>query len=85
MKKILASITLTALILMNSGCATVFGGKITECQRTKPQAGQPQRQVRVAALVIDILCGIIPLAVDFGTHAIYKPCKNDNTAQKQSK
>jgi hypothetical protein len=68
---------LTALCLIASslsGCATVFGGHITDYQRTKPLPGQPQREVRVGALVADILLvGLLGVGVDFATGAIYKP------------
>lgn len=57
-----------------SSCATVFGGPITTYQKTKPAAGQPQREVRVGALIADIiLTGAIGTVVDFATGAIYKP------------
>ena len=57
-----------------SSCATVFGGRITDYQRTKPLPGQPQREVRVAALILDIfLVGALGVVVDFATGAIYKP------------
>jgi magnesium-transporting ATPase (P-type) len=68
---------LTALGLLVSslsGCATVFGGHITDYQRTKPMPGQPQREVRVGALIADILLvGLLGVGVDFATGAIYKP------------
>lgn len=57
-----------------SSCATVFGGHITEYQRTRPLPGQPQREVRVAALLIDVfLVGLLGVGIDFATGAIYKP------------
>ncbi|QCR24812.1 hypothetical protein C1N53_01195 [Pontibacter sp. SGAir0037] len=56
-----------------SSCATVFGGPVTEYQRTKPVAGQPQRQVRAGALIADILLFWPGAIVDFATGAIYKP------------
>lgn len=68
---------LTALVLLASSlssCATVFGGRITDYQRTKPLPGQPQREVRVGALIADILLvGLLGVGVDFATGAIYKP------------
>lgn len=83
------TVILCASLLLSSGCATIFGGKIDECQRTKPAAGQPARQVRVVALLADILLPlsvaaasggvglgfIIWPAVDFIDNAIYKPCR----------
>ncbi len=57
-----------------SSCATILGGPITAYQRTKPLPGQPQREIRVAALVADIvLVGLLGTAVDFATGAIYRP------------
>ena len=57
-----------------SSCATVFGGPVGTCQKTKPAAGQPQREVRVGALIADILLFWPGTIVDFATGAIYKPC-----------
>ena len=62
-----------------SGCATIFGGPVTECQRTKPAPGEPQREVRVAALLADIIIFLPSLIVDFATGAIYKPCDKTTT------
>lgn len=56
-----------------SSCATVFGGKITQAQRTPPKAGEPRRAVRAVPLIADILLFLPGLAVDFITGAIYKP------------
>ncbi len=56
-----------------SGCATVFGGPRTSYQVTKPLDGQPQRQVRVGALIADIILFWPGTIVDFATGAIYKP------------
>ncbi|TXD75753.1 hypothetical protein ESW18_19365 [Algoriphagus ratkowskyi] len=56
-----------------SSCATVFGGKVSEYQRTKPKAGEPQREVRVGALIADIILFLPGVIVDFATGAIYKP------------
>ncbi|MBC7923592.1 MAG: hypothetical protein H7Z75_21155 [Ferruginibacter sp.] len=57
-----------------SGCATVFGGRVSETQKRKPLPGEPKRKIRAGALVADIL--LFPLAsipVDFATGAIYQP------------
>lgn len=70
-------ITVVALFVVTStltSCATVFGGKVSECQRTKPEAGKPTRPVRVAALICDIILFWPGAIVDFATGAIYKPC-----------
>ena len=75
MKKNLLSvlaIILSASIL--SSCATVFGGKVTTCQRTKPAQGQPARAVRPVPLVANILLFWPGVIVDFATGAAYKPC-----------
>lgn len=56
-----------------SSCATVFGGPVTTYQKTKPAAGQPQRDVRVGALVADVLLFWPGAIIDFATGAIYKP------------
>ena len=60
-----------ALIL--SSCATVFGGKVNAYQKTKPGPGEQQREVRVVALIADIILFAPGLIVDFATGAIYKP------------
>ncbi|GAB2796808.1 hypothetical protein GCM10027275_47780 [Rhabdobacter roseus] len=62
-----------------SGCATIFGGPVTECQKTKPAPGEPQREVRVGALLADIIIFLPSLIVDFATGAIYKPCDKRTT------
>ena len=59
--------------IMLSSCATVFGGPITAHQKTKPQAGEQQREVRVVALIADIILFLPGTIVDFATGAIYKP------------
>ena len=75
MKKIkiqLLGVCFLAIILLPS-CATILGGKVTQSQRTKPDAGQPQREIRIGFLVADILLFVPGLIVDFATGAIYKP------------
>lgn len=67
----LAALTLSGSL---SSCATVFGGRVTAQQKHKPGPGEPQRQVRVGALIADILLfPLISIPVDFATGAIYKP------------
>ena len=56
-----------------SSCATGFGGRRTAYQITKPRDGEPQREVRVGALIADIILFPPGLIVDFATGAIYKP------------
>jgi hypothetical protein len=66
----LAAITLSGSL---SSCATVFGGRVTEQQKRKPIPGEQQRQVRVGALIADIILFWPGAIVDFATGAIYKP------------
>ncbi|WP_461133572.1 hypothetical protein [Spirosoma lituiforme] len=64
---------ISSCVIVLSGCATVFGGPRTSYQVTKPLDGQPQRQVRVGALIADIILFWPGTIVDFATGAIYKP------------
>jgi len=68
---VLAMVVIAATL---SSCATVFGGQVSACQKTKPTAGQPARSVRGVALVADILLFWPGAVVDFATGAIYRPC-----------
>jgi len=75
MKKTVLKFTAIVLITASlSSCATLFCGPVSECQRTRPLAGQPARQVRAGALILDILLFWPGAIVDFATSAIYKPC-----------
>jgi len=75
MKKTVLRISMLLLIVASlSSCATVFGGKVSECQRTKPAAGQPARPIRAVALIADIVLFAPSAIVDFVTGAIYQPC-----------
>ncbi|SHJ18185.1 hypothetical protein [Flavobacterium haoranii] len=69
--------------IMLTSCATLFGGRVTEHQKTKPKAGEQQRKVRVGALIADILLFWPSLAVDFATGAIYKPLKAEELTPKK--
>ena len=81
MHKIRQFIALALVASSLSGCATILGGPITTYQRTKPLPGQPQREVRVGALVADIfLVGLLGVGVDFATGAIYRPRPNITTS-----
>lgn len=71
MKKLLVVLCLISVLMLNS-CATIMHGKVTPEQKTKPKPGEPQRQIMVGYFVLDLLCFVWPLAVDFGTGAIYK-------------
>ena len=72
-KKITQTLAILMIAATLSSCATVFGGPVSSYQKTKPAAGQPQRDVRVGALICDILLFPLGLIVDFATGAIYKP------------
>ncbi len=62
-------------VLLLSGCATLFGGPVTEDQIRKPEPGEQKREVRIGALIADIILFPPALIVDFATDAIYKPKK----------
>lgn len=75
MKKIIKGLFVLAMTtILFSSCATVLGGEISDCQRTKPAAGKPSRAVRGGALIADIILFFPGAIVDFITGAIYKPC-----------
>ena len=75
MKKSISKIAAVVLIAITlSSCATVFGGHVSECQRTKPAVGQSARPIRAVALIADIVLFWPGTIVDFATGAIYKPC-----------
>jgi hypothetical protein len=73
-KKFFNVLVMVVIAVTLSSCATVFGGRVSDCQKTKPAAGQPARSVRGVALVADILLFWPGAIVDFATGAIYKPC-----------
>ena len=73
MKRLKKLIAIGFITIMLTSCATVFGGPVTTYQKTKPGPGEPQRDVRVVALIADILLFAPSLIVDFATGAIYKP------------
>lgn len=76
MKKKLVKFTAICFVVLTllPSCATVFGGKISACQRTKPASGEPARKVRAVALIADVILFWPGAIVDFATGAIYKPC-----------
>ncbi|WP_316837898.1 hypothetical protein [Pedobacter nutrimenti] len=84
MKKTNTSIAMLLAVCMLSSCATVFGGKITEAQRTRPLPGQPSRAIRPVALIADLFFwpGII---IDFATGAIYRPEKAEVKKEPEAK
>ncbi len=72
-KSLIRSVFALAILASMSSCATVFGGRVTEYQRTRPATGQPQREVRAGALIADVLLFWPGVIVDFATGAIYRP------------
>jgi hypothetical protein len=85
MKRILTKCLIAITIASSlSSCATVFGGKITQAQRTPPKAGEPKRAIRAVPLIADILLFLPGLAVDFITGAIYKP-EGNGTVSTETK
>lgn len=84
-KTILNGMIAILLISSLSSCATVFGGRITAAQRTRPAEGEPHRPIRAVAMIADIVLFWPGLIVDFVTGAIYKPErkeKSEKTAPK---
>jgi hypothetical protein len=73
MKKVIKPLFLMFVLASMSSCATVFGGPVSAKQRTPPAPGQPGREVRVGALIADVLLFWPGTIVDFATGAIYKP------------
>jgi hypothetical protein len=73
MKKVMTKVAFGLLIVSMSSCATVFGGKVSDFQRTTPAQGELQRKVRTGALIADIVLFFPAAIVDFATGAIYKP------------
>lgn len=73
MKKLLRITFILFLTLSMAGCATLLGDPITQHQKTKPLPGEPQREVRVIALIADIVLFLPGTIVDFATGAIYRP------------
>ena len=73
MKKQLSIVLLALIMTAMSSCATVFGGRISEYQRTKPKSGEPTRPIRAVALIADVILFWPGAIVDFATGAIYKP------------
>ena len=73
MKNLSKILMLAVMLFYLTSCATIVGGKVTTFQKTKPEAGQPQREVKIGALLCDVIFwGGAGLIVDFATGAIYK-------------
>lgn len=74
MKKQILVLGVAASLLLSS-CATILGGKVSQCQKTKPAAGQPARTLRPVPFVANIILFWPGVFVDLGTGAAYKPCE----------
>jgi hypothetical protein len=72
-KSLTRSLFALAILASMSSCATVFGGRVTEYQRTRPAVGQPAREIRPIALIADVVLFWPGTVVDFITGAIYRP------------
>lgn len=68
MKKVI--VLISAAVMLQS-CATVLNGKRTECQKLQKK-NEVNRQINMGWVAVDILCGIIPLFIDFKTGALYE-------------
>jgi len=76
MRTVLKFVAIVLIATSLSSCATVFGGRVSDCQRTKPAAGQPARRIRAVALIADVILFWPGAIVDFATGAIYEPCES---------
>jgi hypothetical protein len=66
-----------------SSCASALNpGPATPYQKRKPAHGQPRREIRPVYVVLDIVFGVLPLAVDFATGKIYKPSPKTTSRKK---
>jgi hypothetical protein len=74
MEKLLVMATTICLF---SSCATLCGGKISDCQKTKPQPGQPKRVLRwyTVVPVPPFQWGPVGMLIDVLDGAAYRPCK----------
>lgn len=80
MKQLVSILFFCFAIGLSTGCGTVFGGKISQCQQTKPLPGQAKRQIRPAAFIGDLCVAPLFLAIDFATGGIYKPCDSTSNS-----
>lgn len=85
MKKIKTISTYCLIAITISSCATLFGGPVTDYQKTKPASGERARQVRIVPLIADVVLFWPSLIVDFATGAIYKPLKEGEQKTKKTK
>jgi len=75
MKKSLLKISVGIFLLFSlNSCAFVFANKSACHSKPNKSIGEPTRQLRVVPFILDICTGVVPLFIDLGTGAIYKPC-----------
>ena len=85
MKKTQVKVVVFVFItILFSSCATALGGRVSECQKSKPLAGEPKRKIRTGAFVANFLLFWPGLIVDFATGAIYKPCNKIEKSNKRN-
>ncbi len=81
-KTILNIVLILAMAITFSSCATVFGGPVDDCQLKKPAEGENARQIRVGALIADLVLFWPATIIDFTTGAIYRPCSAYENSSK---
>ena len=74
---------LVACFVFSSCASALDPGPATAYQKRKPAYGQPRREIRAGYFAMDIVFGVVPLAVDFATGKIYKPSPNTTSRKKQ--
>ena len=79
MKKSNQFIAVLLLTVFFSSCATVFGGPITAHLKTKPLPGEQERDVRIVALVVDIILFWPGAVVDLQLEPFINPNKLKNS------
>ncbi len=84
MSKLIKIIWIASIIITCTSCATIFCGKVTPYQKTKPAPGEPRRKIRPVALIADIVIFWPGAIIDFATGAIYKPLKSGEETPDQS-
>jgi hypothetical protein len=71
-----------ACFLLSSCASALNPGPPTAYQKRKPAYGQPRRELRIGFVIVDVVFGVLPLAVDFATSKIYKESHNTTSRKK---
>jgi hypothetical protein len=71
--KFLKAMLAVVILASMSSCATLFGGPRTSYQKIKPAPGKPDRELRVGALILDLVLFWPGAIIDFSNGSIYKP------------